>query len=177
MKRSTQKSAPEKHLRRPSAGPLLEGTSYGSITEVFEEQVRRSPSAVALECGGRKTTYRDLNLRSNRLAHYLKKLGVTSETPVALCVRRSAKMVIGMLGILKAGGFYVPLDPSYPASRLEFMLKDSDARILVTEQALLESLPQNEEVAAVCLDRHRSGIGSPATPTLQKVAKATTLPI
>jgi amino acid adenylation domain-containing protein len=95
-------------------------------------------------------TYKDLNTRSNQLAHYLKKLGVTTEVLVGLCVERSFDMVIGMLAILKAGGTYVPLDPSYPSERLHFMLEDAQVSVLLTHQKWLERL--KNDIQVVCLD-------------------------
>ena len=79
-------------------------------------------------------TYQELNGRANQLAHYLRKLGVGTETLVGISVERSLEMVVGLLGILKAGGAYVPLDPQYPKQRLAFMLEDTQARILLTQE-------------------------------------------
>ena len=90
------------------------------IHELFEEQVERTPEAVAVICEEQQLTYRQLNARANQLAHYLRKRGVGPEVLVGICVERSLEMVIGLLGILKAGGAYVPLDPSYPEKRLAF---------------------------------------------------------
>ena len=121
-----------------------------SISRLFEAQVERTPSAVALIFEGRKLTYSELNEQANALAHYLRRLGVGPEVRVALCVERSPEMVVGLLGILKAGGAYVPLDPSYPQNRLTFMLEDADTAVLVTQQPLLKRLPVHKNV--VCLD-------------------------
>ena len=85
-----------------------------------------------------KLTYRELNIRANQLAHYLKKLGVGPEVLVGICVERSLEMMIGLLGILKAGGAYVPLDPEYPQERLAFILKDTRAAVLLTQRALVD---------------------------------------
>jgi amino acid adenylation domain-containing protein len=103
---------------------------------LFEEQVERTPEVVALECEGMWLTYEELNRRANRLGHYLRGLGVGPEVLVGLCVERSLEMVVGILGILKAGGAYVPLDPEYPAERLTYMLDDTKAAALVTQQRL-----------------------------------------
>src|SRR5438067_4841823 len=84
------------------------------IHELFEEQVERTPDAVAVEFEGERLSYSELNARSNQLAHYLRNLGVGSETLVGLMVERSLDMLVGVLGILKAGGAYVPLDPANP---------------------------------------------------------------
>ncbi|MHC5829903.1 MAG: AMP-binding protein, partial [Nostoc sp.] len=96
-------------------------------------------------------TYCELNARANQLAHYLRSLGVRPEVLVGICVERSLSMVIGLLGILKAGGAYVPLDPVYPQERLAFMLSDSQVQVLLTQQWLVEKLPQHK-AQVVCLD-------------------------
>ncbi|MEH2352884.1 MAG: AMP-binding protein [Nostoc sp.] len=83
-------------------------------------------------------TYRELNTRANQLAHHLQAIGVEPEVLVGLCVERSVEMVIGLLGILKAGAAYVPLDPEYPTERLSFILEDTQARVLLTQQSLLD---------------------------------------
>jgi amino acid adenylation domain-containing protein len=115
--------------------------SAATIHGLFAEQASRTPEAVALRHGDRSLTYGELDERSNRLAHYLRSLGVGPEVGVGLCVERSPEMVVGLLGILKAGGAYVPLDPGYPSERLAFMLEDSSAPVLVTEAGLVERLP------------------------------------
>ena len=112
-----------------------------SIAQLFEAQVKPAPDAVALEYEGEELTYKELNVRSNRLAHYLKKQGVTRETRVGLCVERGLDMVVATLAILKAGGAYVPLDPEYPRERLAFMLEDTEAPVLLTQSGLRERLP------------------------------------
>ena len=102
------------------------------IHHFFEEQVNRTPSAVALIVGHQRLTYRELNQRANQVAWYLQTLGVGPEVLAAICVERSVEMVVGILSILKAGGAYVPLDPAYPKDRLHHMLKDSQASVLLT---------------------------------------------
>ncbi len=108
---------------------------------LFEEQVARSPSAVALRFGEQQLTYLELNERANQLARHLQKLGVGPDALVGICVERSMVMVIGVLGILKAGGAYVPLDPEYPPDRLKFMLADAGVSVLLTSEAIAASLP------------------------------------
>ncbi|MEH1870992.1 MAG: amino acid adenylation domain-containing protein [Nostoc sp.] len=122
------------------------------IHQLFESVVEQNPDAIALVFGDEKLSYKELNIRSNKLAHYLKKLGVKTEVLVGLCVERSFDMVIGMLGILKAGGAYVPLDPSYPSERLKFMLEDAQVSVLLTHERWLERL-QNSNSNIICLDR------------------------
>ncbi|MBC1300096.1 amino acid adenylation domain-containing protein, partial [Nostoc sp. UCD122] len=89
-----------------------------------------------------KLTYQQLNSRANQLAHYLHSLGVGADVLVGICVERSIEMVVGLLGILKAGGAYLPLDPEYPTERLRFMLEDAQVLLVLTQQRLLDRLPQ-----------------------------------
>ncbi|RAA04365.1 non-ribosomal peptide synthetase, partial [Ralstonia pseudosolanacearum] len=96
-----------------------------TIHGLFEAQVRRTPEAIAVEHEGRQVSYAELNARANRVAHALIGLGVGPDARVGLCAERSVELVVGLLGILKAGGGYVPLDPSYPQDRLAYMLEDS----------------------------------------------------
>ena len=124
---------------------------------LFETQVRRTPDAVAISFGTERLTYGELNRRANQLAHYLTQLGVGPEKLVGLCVERSAEMLIGILGILKASGAYLPLDPAYPEERLAFILADAQVSVLLTQAHLIKSLPGNG-AKVVCLDRDWSAI-------------------
>ena len=101
------------------------------LHELFEEQVERTPDAVAVVYEEQSLTYAQLNARSNQLARYLKSQGVGPDQLVALCVERSPEMVIGLLGILKAGAAYVPLDVGYPAERQAYVLRDAQPVVLV----------------------------------------------
>jgi arthrofactin-type cyclic lipopeptide synthetase C len=103
------------------------------IHELFEAQVGRMPDAVAVVHEDRELSYGELNVRSNRLAHHLRRLGVKPDDRVAICVERSVEMVVGLLAVLKAGGAYVPLDPSYPPERLGYMLADSAPIAVLTD--------------------------------------------
>ncbi|MHC5827886.1 MAG: AMP-binding protein, partial [Nostoc sp.] len=107
------------------------------IHQLFESITEYNPDAVALVLEDKQLSYKELNIRSNKLAHYLKKLGVEAEVLIGLCVERSFDMVIGMLGILKAGGAYVPLDASDPSERLKFMLEDAQVSVLLTHERCL----------------------------------------
>ncbi|HEV8722247.1 MAG TPA: amino acid adenylation domain-containing protein [Candidatus Binatia bacterium] len=127
------------------------------IHQLFEEQVEKTPDAVAVVYEDEQLTYRELNQQANRLAHYLRRLDVRPEALIGICMERSLEMVVGLLGILKAGGAYVPLDPSYPKERLAFMLEDAQAAMLLTQQRLVEKLP-NSTVRFVCLDTRREEI-------------------
>ncbi|XHR80760.1 MAG: amino acid adenylation domain-containing protein [Gloeotrichia echinulata GP01] len=121
------------------------------IHQLFEEQVERNPDAVAVVFEEQQLTYDELNCRANQLAQYLRSLGVSADVLVGICVERSLEMVVGLLGILKAGGAYVPLDPDYPTERLSFMLADTQIKVLLTQQNLVEQL-QKHQVKLVCLD-------------------------
>ncbi|HWS86561.1 MAG TPA: amino acid adenylation domain-containing protein [Pyrinomonadaceae bacterium] len=113
-----------------------------SVAQMFEAQVERSPGAVALSFGQEQLTYAELNARANQLAHHLRALGVGPETLVGVMLERSAEMVVSVLAVLKAGGAYLPLDPSYPQERLSFMLADSGARVLLTQSHLAALIPR-----------------------------------
>ncbi|MBW4569107.1 MAG: amino acid adenylation domain-containing protein [Tolypothrix carrinoi HA7290-LM1] len=136
-----------------------------SLHQLFEQQVERTPDSLALISQSEELTYRQLNHRVNQLAHYLQKQGITKETLVAICLERSIDMVVGILGVLKAGGAYIPLDPSYPVERLNFMLSDSQASVLITQQEILEKLSLSS-AKTVCLDIHKDEIAqeSPENP-------------
>ncbi len=121
------------------------------VHQLFEAQVDRAPGAVALAHEGLQLSYADLNARANRLAHELIAQGVTADAPVAIALERSFAMIVALLATLKAGGAYVPLDPDYPGERLAFMLEDSGARILVTQESLRQRLSQTVEYAC-CLE-------------------------
>jgi amino acid adenylation domain-containing protein len=108
------------------------------IHELFEAQVERTPEAIAVQFEGKQLTYRELNKRANQLAHYLRGLGIGPEMLVGICVERSLEMVVGLLGILKSGGAYVPVDFTYPKERLEFMLEDAQVSVLITQEKLIE---------------------------------------
>ncbi len=113
-----------------------------TLPELFGAQAARTPDATAVVLGEENLTYGALDARANQLAHHLRGLGVGPEVVVGLCVERSLEMIVGLIGILKAGGAYLPLDPDYPSERLAFMIEDAGARVLVTQSALLERIPE-----------------------------------
>ncbi|HEX5748967.1 MAG TPA: amino acid adenylation domain-containing protein [Archangium sp.] len=115
-----------------------------TVPSLFEAQVERSPDSIAVEYQGQTLTYRQLNSRSNQLAHHLRQLGVGPEVRVGLCLERSLELVIAILGVLKAGGTYVPFDPSYPADRLSFMLQDTGVKVILTQSHLANALPARD---------------------------------
>jgi amino acid adenylation domain-containing protein/non-ribosomal peptide synthase protein (TIGR01720 family) len=123
-----------------------------TIHQLFEAQAERAPTTVALVCGEERLTYAELNARANRLAHYLRKQGVGPESRVGILMERSIWMVTALLGVLKAGGAYLPLDPAYPKERLSFMLEDAGVRVLLTEAHLKQVLPDNHALQLICPD-------------------------
>ena len=121
------------------------------LQQLFEAQVRQSPNTVALTFRQEHLTYGELNDRANQLAHHLRSLGTKSETIVAICAERSLEMIIGVLGILKAGAAYLPLNPSDPRERIRSILEDARPQILLVQHHLLETIPVVAPTS-VCLD-------------------------
>ncbi|WP_343745931.1 non-ribosomal peptide synthase/polyketide synthase [Chitinophaga sp.] len=125
-----------------------------TITALFDQQAQKTPGAIALSFGSEQLTYRTLEDRANRLAQYLKNLGVRPGMFVPLCLDRSVELIIGILGILKAGGVYVPIDPEYPKERIRFMLQDTGGNRILTNTAyqalLLEAAP---DAVLLCTDQ------------------------
>jgi len=111
------------------------------IHHFIEAQAEKTPEAVAVVCRNRRFTYREINERANQVAAHLCKLGVKTEVLVGICAERSLEMLIGLLGILKSGGAYLPLDPSYPQERLAFMMKDAGVGVVLTQDHLTAVLP------------------------------------
>ena len=129
------------------------------VHELFEEQVERTPEAVAVSFEGEQLTYAELNRRANQLAHHLRHFGVRTEVLVAIYMERSLDLAVALMGVLKAGGAYVPLDPSYPRERLAFIFEDTHSPVVLTQRALAES--QSFEGARVlCLDDDTAGINA-----------------
>ncbi|WP_181280581.1 non-ribosomal peptide synthetase [Aphanothece hegewaldii] len=124
------------------------------LHQKFEQQVKKTPNAIAVIFENQQLTYLELNHKANQLAHYLQNLGVKPDVLVGICLERSLEMIIGILGILKAGGAYVPIDPTYPIDRQSFMLKDAQISILLTHSDVVEmqnfaSVPNQ----IICLDQ------------------------
>lgn len=135
------------------------------IHQLFEEQVERSPDAVAVTYKNQRLTYRQLNQRANQLAHYLQSLKVAPGVLVGICLEPSLELITSLIGILKAGGVYVPLDPHYPQERLAFMLEDSQVQILVTQEHLSKNI-SSQYAPIVCLDRDKDLISREDTDNL-----------
>ena len=121
------------------------------LHRLIESQVKRTPDGIAVQQDGQRLTYRDLNERANRVAHYLRHRGVVPGVIVGLCLERSINLIVGMLGILKSGGAYLPLDANYPTDRLGYMLQDSQVQIVITQQDQLGRLPA-ANFRTICLD-------------------------
>lgn len=130
----------------------MKSLEQSCIHTLVEYQVEKTPNAIAATFQAEQITYQELNQKANQLAHYLRSLGVKSETLIGVCVDRSLNMLIGLLGVLKSGGAYVPLDPSYPGDRLALMVEDSQIPILITQSDLLSSLPKINNIKVICLD-------------------------
>lgn len=135
------------------------------LHELVGDHSRRSPDAVSVIFDNEVLSYRELDERSNQLARHLHRHGVHRGDRVAICVERSTGMVVAMLAILKAGGAYVPLDPANPPQRLDFMLSDSGASVVLTEAKLCERFMDGPAVVS-CLDRDAAVIGSESTERL-----------
>jgi amino acid adenylation domain-containing protein len=139
------------------------------VHQLFEQQAARTPHAPAVTFAGKTLTYAELNRRSNQLAHHLRRLGAGPETRVGICVERSLEMAVGLLGILKAGAAYVPMDPSYPRERLALMQQDAQCTVLVTERCCREIFSSQGQ-RIVCLDGDKALIGSESTETPRALA-------
>jgi amino acid adenylation domain-containing protein len=111
------------------------------VHQLVEEQAAKTPSAIAVICGERSVTYEELNRRANQVAHYLRAHGVGRDGVVAICFDRTIEMVVGVLGVLKAGAAYLPIDPRYPRERRAYMLEDAAPRIVLTETSLRADVP------------------------------------
>ena len=132
------------------------------LHQLVETPAQLTPEAVAIVFDGQQLTYSELDLQANQVANYLINLGVQPESLVGICVERSLAMVVGLLGILKAGAAYVPIDPHYPLDRIEYMLTDAKVKVLLTQQSLLHQLP-NRVQQLVCLDTDWGKIAQAAT--------------
>jgi amino acid adenylation domain-containing protein len=144
------------------------------LYELFEAQVKRSPSAVAVEGGGEQLSYAELNRRANQLACYLRGLGLRPEMRVCVLMERSLEMVTGLLAVLKAGGAYVPLDPRYPKARLAFIMEDAQASVLITQGRLRELMPEHQ-ARVICLDADAEAIAQQSELDLVDSADADNL--
>jgi amino acid adenylation domain-containing protein len=127
------------------------------LHELIAAQAEDRPAETAIVWGETETTYAELNARANQVARHLVRMGVRKEDLVGICMRRSPDMVMAMLGIWKASAAYVPLDPQYPAERLQFMLEDANARVVITEESLAERV-RGGAATVLCFDQEREQI-------------------
>ncbi|MGB8191171.1 MAG: amino acid adenylation domain-containing protein [Chitinophagaceae bacterium] len=141
---------------------------HNTIIDLLEQQVLQSPHATALVFGQQQLTYTELNERANQLAHYLRSKEVKEEAVVALCMPRSFEMIIAILGVLKAGGAYLPIDPEYPAERISYMLEDSQPVTVLTtfQHEYLFSSVSNES-AVLCFDAIKDELADQPVEKLQ----------
>ncbi len=135
------------------------------IHQLFEAQVERTPDNIAIVFEQHQLTYRELNDRANQLAHYLQVQGIVPNMLVGLYVERSPMMMIGLLGILKTGAAYVPLDPNHPLDRIEYAIEDAQIGIILTQQQLIDRLQNWSSVELICLDTDWAKISTQSTIT------------
>jgi amino acid adenylation domain-containing protein/FkbM family methyltransferase len=134
------------------------------LHQLFEDQAKRTPDAVAVVCDGHELRYGELNRRANQLANYLRERGVGPEKRAGICLGRGWNMVVAILGVLKAGSAYVPLDPEYPQNRLEFMLNDGGVHLLLTDNKFSDRVPQNSTRILLDTDWERIATHSEVAP-------------
>ncbi|HEX8906342.1 MAG TPA: amino acid adenylation domain-containing protein, partial [Longimicrobiaceae bacterium] len=134
------------------------------VHQMVEAQARRTPGAVAVSCGARQLTYRELDERANQAAHLLRRHGVGPDVLVGVYMERTPELVAAMLGVLKAGGAYVPLDPAYPRARVRLMLADTRVRVLLTDPRLAGAVEAGDAAVVVLDDRWQAPAGEPAEP-------------
>jgi len=134
-----------------------------TIVSLFETQVQNQPEAIALCFEDREMTFRELDEKSNQLAHYLRGKGVREEMLVAICVDRSFDMIVGLMGILKAGGVYVPIDPDYPQDRINYIIENANAKFAVSHNGYDRLFTEGEVVENVSLDKNRETIAKEST--------------
>ena len=123
-----------------------------TIIDLFEEQVKKTPDNIAVVFEKEQLTYKELNERSNQLANYLTEKGITRETLVPICIERSIEMITGILGILKSGGVYVPVDPDYPEERIRYIVEDTGASIIISSKESSANLPSFADLEIISLD-------------------------
>ena len=154
--------------------PETIGVEHRGVHQLFEEQVERIGNAIAVAIGNQMLTYSELNMRANQLADHLRGLGVKPGTLVALCVRRNLNMAIGILGILKAGGAWLPIDPLHPSARQQLVFKDADVPFLLTETSIAAELPEHQ-AKTVLLDDDWEAISRCSTSNFRNISSSSDL--
>ncbi|CAM1366015.1 amino acid adenylation domain-containing protein [Tenacibaculum xiamenense] len=125
---------------------------YTTVLELFSKQVKESPKAIAVIYKGEKLTYRELDRKSNQVARYLQSQGVQKDSLVGICMERSLEMIVAMFGILKSGGAYVPIDPTYPKDRIDYMIEDTGTTLLLSSSSSKEVIGDRTDITTVCLN-------------------------
>jgi amino acid adenylation domain-containing protein len=148
---------------------------YNSISQWFTEQAERTPTAIALEYADQQVTYRELNERTNQIAHRLSRIGARGEALVGVCIERSLEQIVAILGVLKAGAAYVPLDPTYPKARLDFILQDIQATVVLTVEHLVRMFDNcDEQIVFVCIDTDWPPLESESKENLPRLVEGMT---
>ena len=152
-------TSPEQQLLASWNKTAAPPSGSACLHQLFETQAERTPAAEAIIFVNERITYLELNRQANKVAHRLRSLGVGPETLVGICMERSMQMVVAMIGILKAGGAYVPVDPKYPKDRVAFILDDSRASVIITQDQFIAQLPK-EGVKILCMDARGEVVAS-----------------
>lgn len=146
-----------------------------SLADRWDAQVKKTPNAIAVTFGDEQLTYQALNSRANQLARYLQTLGVKPEVLVGVCLERSLNLAMALLGILKAGGAYVALDPSYPRDRLTLILEDTQSPVLITQQSLINALPDHKARVVLLDGGDQAAIAQPSEADVENTASLNNL--
>jgi amino acid adenylation domain-containing protein len=166
--------ATDTNTTRSGMNNFDDGGKLDTLHAHFERQAALRPAAVAASCAGHHLSYAQLNTKANQLAWFLRSQGVVSETLVGIYTERSLELLIAILGILKSGGAYLPIDLAYPAERQKFMLKDACAPILLTQQHLVASLPASA-ARVISIDDSASPIWSEQSDNLPNISTSDNL--
>ena len=134
--------------------PTAPETQVVGVQQFFEDQVSRNPNEIALTTPTQQLTYQDLNRQANQFAHYLQSIGVTAATPVAICIEKSAALIVAQLAVLKAGGIYIPISTDASKHQIEKILADAQAAIVLTQQSISEQL-EGHANTIICIDTHQ----------------------
>jgi amino acid adenylation domain-containing protein/FkbM family methyltransferase len=140
----------------------VEAVPHTCIHELFEQQAEQWPQRIAVACEGETITYKELDKRANQLAHYLIRLGVGPEIAAGICLPPSIDQLVAILGVLKAGGFYVPLDPAYPHDRLSFILSDTGAAVLISERSVADEIFEGQ-LTTLFMEEERQALAAEST--------------